>query len=480
MTPETYLRLMAHDLALAQPRSRLRVIQASVEAVARAFIMLGLLSAEGAVAALADARRAQALNGVGNLESAVWPRASTDFWPARAHGQHALTWTPRSVAVGAAELSVAGVDMRCSWFRVARAGLRFDVEVTAGDQQLLAQQAEAALGELSAADDAGRSYRLRWDSDRARGGVRLGEVVAEPVSERAQPGDIRWFELGTADGAAVRVVFAQPPVIGVGTADSAWPTAAECYLALLSRQDPAPELGRSGGRDVVAAVAESLVTVGAIPAQSPLLPQVLGRDKRSSHPDLPVGWPHAVRVGTPPDLEIALCAALPFEDAAVVIEGVSAWGEDIQLRVYGWPWIWGQQWPAAIPSFKVRATDDLGHEHEGHEGRWRDYGAGEGRGNFTLWPGVPRRVVWLRVVISTLWEARWAEVALPSRYRSAGGRAGGHRLSEGRFPRWVRTIAGPRRRCRPRPGRDCRRSAHRRCCRGRARWRSRTRCSCPR
>jgi hypothetical protein len=414
MTPETYLRLMAHDLAAPQPRWQLRVIQASLEAVARAFIMLGLLSSEAAAAVLTDARRAPALDGVGGLESAVWPGPLNDLWPARAHGQHARTWTPRSVAVGAVRFSVAGADMRGSWFRIAEAGLRFQVEAAVGGERLQARHAEAALAELSAADDAGRSYRLRWDGDREGGRVWLGEVVAEPESAQG-PGDVAWFELTTADGPAVRVLFAPPAAIPVGTASPAWPTAGECYLALLSRQEPAPELGRSGGRDVVAAVAESLVTVGAIPAQSPLLPEVLGRPKRSSHPDLPVGWPHAVRVGTLPDLQIALCAALPFEDAAVVIEGLSAWGEDIQLHVYAWPWLWDHQWPAAIPSFKVRATDDLGNEHEGHAGSWRDYGAGEGRGNFTLWPGVARRAGWLRVVISTLWEARWAEIALPSR-----------------------------------------------------------------
>jgi hypothetical protein len=415
MTPETYLRLMARDLVVAQPRSRLRVIETSVEAVARAFIMLGLLSAEGAANALTDARRAQALNGIGGLDSAVWPGPPGDFWPTRAHGQHAPSWTPRSVAVGAVRLWLAGVDVRCSWFRIARAGLRFQVEAAVGGEQPDALHAQAVVAALSATDDAGRSYRLRWDGDRRSARRWLGEVIAEPASEHGQPDDVAWFELATADGPAARVAFGPPGCIATGPDAAAWPTAAECYLALLSRQDPVPEVGRSGGRDVVAAVAESLVTVGAIPAQSPLLPQVLGRHKRSSHPDLPVGWPHAVRVGTPPDLQIELCAALPFEDAAVVLEGVSAWGEDIQLHVYGWPWIWGQQWPAAIPSFKVRATDDLGHEHEGYAGGWRDYGAGEGRANFTLWPGVPRQAGRLRVVISTLWEARWAEITLPSR-----------------------------------------------------------------
>jgi hypothetical protein len=76
----------------------------------------------------------------------------------------------------------------------------------------------------------------------------------------------------------------------------------------------------------VAAVAEGLASVGAMPEQSPLLPPVLGRHKRSSHPDLPRTWPHPVHLSTPPDLQITLRAALPFEHAAAVIEGLSARG----------------------------------------------------------------------------------------------------------------------------------------------------------
>jgi hypothetical protein len=98
-----------------------------------------------------------------------------------------------------------------------------------------------------------------------------------------------------------------------------------------------------------------------------------------------------------------------------VIEGLSAWCEDIQLHIYGWPWVQGHHWPTAIPSFKVHAIDDLGQEHEGQGGSWRGYDAGEGHGEFTLWPSVPRRAGRLRVVISTLWEARWADIKLPSR-----------------------------------------------------------------
>ena len=169
------------------------------------------------------------------------------------------------------------------------------------------------------------------------------------MSEHERPDDVSGFELGTVDGPAARVVFAPPPAILVGPAAPPWPTPAESCLAWLSRQDPAPDLGRSGGREVVAAVAEALVSVGAMPAHSPLLPPILGRHERSSHPDLPRAWPHPVRLGTPPDLQIALCAVLPFEHAAAVIECLSAWGEDIQLHMHGWPWVQGQRWPAAIP-----------------------------------------------------------------------------------------------------------------------------------
>jgi hypothetical protein len=406
---------MAQDLAEARPLWRLRVSAASVQAVAHAFALLGLVSAEDAEAAMTQASRALGLPGAGGSEPGLWPGPACGYWNMRAQGRHALAWVPRAVAAGALRFSVAAADLRCDWFRMARAGLRFQVQAAAVGQQPLSRHAGTALGELSAADDAGHAYRLRWDGGRGSDRRWVGEVVAEPMSEHERPDDVAWFELATVDGPAARVVFATPPAIPVGPAAPPWPTPAECYLAWLSRQDPAPELGRSGGTEVVAAVAEGLVSVGAVPAHSPLLPPILGKHTRSSHPDLPLTWPQPVRLGTPPDLQIALCVALPFEHAAVVIEGLSAWGEDIQLHIYGWPWVQGQHWPAAIPCFKVRAIDDLGQEHEGHVGSWRHYGAGEAHGEFTLWPAVPRGTGRLRVVISTLWEARWADIELPSR-----------------------------------------------------------------
>ena len=205
------------------------------------------------------------------LGAGVWPGPACGYWNMRAQGRHALAWIPRAVAVGALRFSVAAADLRCDWFRMARAGLRFQVQATAVGQQPLSRHAGMALAELSAADDAGHSYRLRWDGGRGSDRLWVGEVVAEPMSEHERPDDVAWFELATVDGPAARVVFAPPPAIPVGPAAPPWPTPAESYLAWLSRQDPAPELGRSGGREVVAAVAEGLVSVGAMPAHSPLL-----------------------------------------------------------------------------------------------------------------------------------------------------------------------------------------------------------------
>ena len=364
---------------------------------------------------MTPAHRALGQRGVAGSEPEDWPGPARDYWNMHAQGPHALTWIPRAVAVGASRLSVPAASMRCDWFRLAPAGLRFQVQAAAAGQQPPAQHMGTAIADLSAADDAGRSYRLRWDGGRGSGRLWIGEVVAEPMSEHQQPDDVAWFELATLEGPAGRVALAPPPAIPVGAAAAPWPTPAESYLSWLRRQEPVPELDRSGGWEVVAAVAEGLVSVGAMPAQSPLLPQVLGRHKRPSRPDLPLTWPHPVRLGTPPDVQVALCIALPFQHAAAVIEGMSAWGEDIQLHMYGWPWIQGQHWPTAIPSFKVRAIDDLGQGHEGQPGSWRRYGAGEGHADFTLWPAVPRRARRLRVVISTLWEARWADITLPSR-----------------------------------------------------------------
>jgi len=411
---ETYLRLMAQDVANARPPSQLRMRATAMQAVSHAFVLLGLISHEAAEAAITPASRTLEPRGAGGSQPAIWLVPAGEYRTMRDQGPHSLAWIPRAVAVGASQLPLAVADLSCDWFRSAPSGVRFQVEGVTMAQQPPSRRPAVDLAELSATDDAGRSYRLRWDGMRGSSRLWMGEIVAEPMPEHGRH-DVAWFDLATVNGPARRVIFATPPAVPVGPAAPPWPTPAESYLAWLGRQHPASGLSRSCGREILTAVAEGLVSVGALPAHSPLLPAILGRSRRSSHPDLPRTWPHPVRLGTPPDLQIAVCAALPFEHAVAVIEGVSAWGEDIQLHMYGWPWIQGQPWPTAIPSFTVRAIDDLGQEHEGYAGGWRAYGLGEAHAEFTLWPAVPRRASLLRLIISTLWEARCADIELPRR-----------------------------------------------------------------
>src|SRR5260370_11966019 len=170
---------MAQALVEARPLWRLRVCAASIQAVAHAFAMLGLVSAEGAEAAMRQASRAPGLRGAGRSEARAGPGSACGYWDMRAQGRHALTWIPRAVAVGALRVSVAAADLPCDWFRMARAGLRFAVQAAAAGQQPPARHVGMALAGLSAAEDAGQSDRLRWDA--RRGNARLGIGEGDPA-----------------------------------------------------------------------------------------------------------------------------------------------------------------------------------------------------------------------------------------------------------------------------------------------------------
>src|SRR5260221_9921586 len=203
---------MAQALGEARPLWRRRVRAVSIQAVAQAFAMLGLVSAEGAGAAMRQASQALGLRGAGGSELGAWPGPACDYWDMRARGRHALAWVPRAVGVGGLGFSVAAADLGCDWFRMAQAGLRFQVRGAAVGQQPPSRHAGIDLAELSAADDAGHSYRLRWDGGRGSHRLWLGEVVAEPMSghERQPPDGVAWFELAVAGGPPAPVVLAPP------------------------------------------------------------------------------------------------------------------------------------------------------------------------------------------------------------------------------------------------------------------------------
>jgi hypothetical protein len=65
------------------------------------------------------------------------------------------------------------------------------------------------------------------------------------------------------------------------------------------------------------------------------------------------------------------------------------------------------------PCFQVRAIDDTGAEHEGMPGSRG--GTPEGSREFWFWPPVAPQAKRIRMIVSTLREAAWAEVPSPGR-----------------------------------------------------------------
>jgi hypothetical protein len=112
-------------------------------------------------------------------------------------------------------------------------------------------------------------------------------------------------------------------------------------------------------------------------------------------------------------MNVALAVALPLRRATAVIESIAAQGELVSIQLYGHPWVSGEYWPMIVPSFQVRATDETGAEHRGIPGDGG--GRPEGSRAFWFWPPVPPSAKRIRVTVSTLWEAAWAELGIPGR-----------------------------------------------------------------
>ena len=179
----------------------------------------------------------------------------------------------------------------------------------------------------------------------------------------------------------------------------------------------------TGGRTVeldtagiVAAVADALLWVGALPPASALLSG--GTAHAAEH-----GWREQVkqdwgrqaygqaRAGEPD--RTGLAVALPLQQATAVLEGIAALGDYVSIQLYGHPWVSGEYWPMITPCFQVRAVDDTGAEHEGAPGDGG--GAPESSFEFWFWPPVAPEAKRIRVIVSTLREAAWAEVDIPGR-----------------------------------------------------------------
>jgi hypothetical protein len=431
--PESCLRsLTAEALWWAHPDRPLFPVSLGVMAVANALVMLGLLPEPVAEAILAEHRSELERQGLGDHwgvtegELTVRPGAH-GYWQSRAAGPAGLREVPVAAGVRCPD-PVAEVCFE--WVKLTSTGLRVSFRVTAADPGGISPPADAAMRRaisgISVTDDTGRSYVLAaegagWSRVRERQEQEWhGELLLDSDPARA-PG---WLEFTAASGGACgRVALVPPAPLPVGVSEPRWPTPAEGYLADLatvtsysiSTSSKESMAGPEDVAEIVAKVADSLVAVGALPATSTLL--------RGSPADRKPAWqPHLVRrwrrraytaAHFEPGEHRGLAVRLPLEHATAVIESVSAQGELVGVQLYGHPWVMGEYWPMIAPCFQVTAVDDAGHEYTGMPGDWRGFPGDEGTGSFVFWPPVPTARKRMRVTVSTLWEAAWAEVELP-------------------------------------------------------------------
>jgi hypothetical protein len=248
-------------------------------------------------------------------------------------------------------------------------------------------------------------------------------MLAEPEPRPAAPdAGVRWLELAAGSGRPVRVVMSPPADLVTGIADPPWPTPAESYLAALAGVTSSSINGvELDVAQIVAEVADALLSVGALPPGSTLLSGsgTVGSRSAEWQESLVDRWGRRAwqraRGGEPQ--RAGLAAGLPFRQATAVIESIAADDDLVWVQLYGHPWVTGEYWPMITPCFQVRATDDTGAEHEGMAGTGG--GCPEGSQEFWFWPPVAPAAKRIRVTVSTLWEAAWGEVEIPGRTGSA-------------------------------------------------------------
>jgi hypothetical protein len=454
--PEAYLRAMAGPLAWAQESSPLPVTRFSVEAVANAFVILGLLSAQRAEDILAAQRpTAEAAGfriGVPIGELSVSPEARA-FQEARAAGADSPRWTPLAVAAGPGRCRLRSHDLTITSATLTPEGiwLRYHGDAQEGDRRAadaIAQEVADEITELSITDDTGGTYRVpvgninglvrgRTELRSASGEflwVPEGDFLAVPVSGGAVAGArlaIRWLEFsaGPVPGTApVRLEIRLPAVVPTGTAEPQWPTPAEAYLAELapvyewslgSFETGSVELDAP---DIVATVAAALLVVGALPPGSALLTAAQYRERRPARAD----WQTAVTYKWVNDARerarragrvngAGLAVPVPLEQAVAVIENITAYEDLVSVRLYGHPWVPEGSFPMIAPCFRVTAVDNTGVEHDGVPDSSSNSPAHDGTGSFWFWPPVPTQAKQLRVTVTTLWEAAWALIDIPGR-----------------------------------------------------------------
>ena len=166
--PEVYLRGITAPLARAREGSPYPVARLSVEAVANAFVVLGLLPAARAEEIL-DAQR-PVLEAAGFRvgreigELSINPGARI-FQEARTAVLDSPRQIPLAVAAGPARLPLRRHDLAITWATLTPEGIRLRYRGGAriGDRDAagaLVREITEDITELSITDDTGRTYRV--------------------------------------------------------------------------------------------------------------------------------------------------------------------------------------------------------------------------------------------------------------------------------------------------------------------------------
>jgi hypothetical protein len=457
--PEVYLRAIAAPLARAREGSPYPVARLSVEAVANAFVVLGLLPAARAEQILAE--RGPALEAAGFRvgreigELSVNPGARS-FAEARAASLDRPRGVPLAVAAGPVRCRLRRHDLAITWATLTSEGirLRYLGDARDGDRDLagvLVGEIIEDITELSITDDTGGTYRVpaanvpgtitgRCTASGETRWIPEGEFLAEPVrGEAGSPGEagslgerpaVRWLELSAgAESPPVRFEIPSPAAVPTGTARPPWPTPAECYLDQLAPPGRDWSIGsfETGTVEldtaaIVAAVGDALLAVGALPPDSAVLTGITDRVRRDWHLRLSdrqralmEPWASSGQPSPGQPSGADLVVRLPLEQATAVLESITAREDMVSVQLYGHPWIFEESWPLIVPCFRVTAVDDTGAQYEGEPGHGSGSPGHEGSVAFWFSPPVGSRARQLRVTVSTLWEAAWALVDIPGR-----------------------------------------------------------------
>jgi hypothetical protein len=266
--PEAYLRALTAPLARAGEGCPLPVVRFSVEAVANAFVVLGLLPAQRAEEILAAQRPVLEAAGfrVGRQtgELSVSPGARV-LQEARAADADGLPRIPLAVAAGPVRCRLRGHDLVLTWATLTPEGirLRYHGDARESDRhgaraagreiRAAGQEITGEITELAVTDDTGRPYLVPaghvhgiMSGRRSPSGGTIwhpeGEFLALPApdhaaSRGARPA-VQRLELSAGSGPPARVQIPPPGPVPTGTHQPPWPTPAECYLAELA--PPAP------------------------------------------------------------------------------------------------------------------------------------------------------------------------------------------------------------------------------------------------